>query len=142
MPARRLMPKLFVYSTEGTFDATGRAAVASELTELGMECEKLAKNDQVRAGVWVAFSEYSADAVFRGGALAPSATIVLQVFALEGGLDSVSKSRLIAEGTRVLQTHAKSADVIPTYVVISERPEADWGMLGKQVHLAALRDPA
>lgn len=135
------MPKLFVHSTEGTFESTARAAIASELTQLGMECERLANNERVRAGVWVVFSEYAANSVFHGGAPATSATIVLEAFALEGGLDSAGKARLIAESTEILQSHAESTEAIPTYVVINETPEADWGMLGKQVQLAALRDP-
>jgi phenylpyruvate tautomerase PptA (4-oxalocrotonate tautomerase family) len=131
---------MFVHSTAGTFTAEARAAIAADLTDLGMDCEKLAVRDEVRAGVWVIFSEFEVDAVFRGGVPAPSATIVLEIFALEGGLGQADKTRLIAEATGTLQTHAIGSGAIPTYVVINETPESDWGMLGKQVRLAALRE--
>src|SRR4051812_42045925 len=104
------MPKLFVHSTEGTFTSDARAAVAEELTDLGIACEKLARTAAVRAGVWVTFSEYSPASVFRGGRPATGSTIVLEVFALEGGLDAASRTRLIADGTRILAAHAKSSE--------------------------------
>lgn len=134
------MPKMFVRSTEGTFPTHVRWGIASALTDLGMECEKLAQREEVREGVWVLFSEYLAESVFRGGSLATSATVVLEVFALEGGLDEANKTRLIAEATDILRTHAAEGSDIPVYVVINEIPEADWGMLGKQVRLASLRE--
>ncbi|MFL0358477.1 4-oxalocrotonate tautomerase family protein [Curtobacterium flaccumfaciens] len=130
---------MFVHSTAGTFTAGARAAIASDLTDLGMDCEKLAKRDEVREGVWVIFSEFEVDFVFRGGVPAPSSTIVLEVFALEGGLGPTDKTRLIGEATKILQTHASGSASTPTYVVINETPESDWGMLGKPVRLAALR---
>lgn len=137
------MPKLFVHSTEGTFTSDARASIAAELTDLGIACEKLAHTAAIRDGVWVTFSEYPPASVFRGGRPATASTIVLEVYALEGGLDAESRTRLIAESTRILDSHATSTeDVVPTYVVINETPEADWGMLGKQVRLAALRSPA
>lgn len=135
------MPKMFVRSTEGTFPAHVRWGVASALTDLGMACEQLADRAAVRDGVWVLFSEYRPDSVFRGGAAAASATVVLEVFALEGGLDTAARTRLIAESTEILGTHAVSDSDVPVFVVINETPEADWGMLGKQVELETLRRP-
>lgn len=133
------MPKMFVHSTAGTFSAKARAAIASALTDLGVDCEELSARDEVREGVWVTFSEFEVDAVFRGGAPAPSPTIVMETFALEGGLAANDKTRFIAEATEILQSHATGSDATPTYVVINETPESNWGMLGKQVRLAALR---
>lgn len=135
------MPKMFVRSTEGTFPPRVRRGVASALTDLGMQCEKLADRAAVRDGVWVLFSEYHPDSVFRGGVAATSATIVLEVFALEGGLDAAARSRLIAESTEVLRRYADGDTDVPVYVVINETPEVDWGMLGKQVELDSLRRP-
>ncbi|MDP4332742.1 tautomerase family protein [Curtobacterium sp. A7_M15] len=135
------MPKMFVRSTEGTFPSHVRWGIASALTDLGIDCEKLSERKEVREGVWVLFSEYQTESVFRGGSLAPSPTVVLEVYALEGGLDDRARKHLIAEATEILRTHASLGAGIPVYVVINETPESDWGMFGEQVELADLREP-
>ena len=135
------MPKLFAHSRQGTFTAEARVRVAAALTDLGIACERLADRAKVRAGVWVFFTEHAPDAVFSGGEIAPDSMIGLVVYALEGGLDAESKQRLIAGATAILGEHAESnGDQVPVYVVIREVPEVNWGMYGKQVSLAALRD--
>jgi phenylpyruvate tautomerase PptA (4-oxalocrotonate tautomerase family) len=134
------MPKLFVHTSQGTFTAEARARVAAALTDLGIACERLADTDKIRSGVWVFFTEHAPDAVFSGGQIAPTPLIALVVNALEGGLDSASKTKLIVESTTILREHAgANGDQLPVYVVIHEVPEIDWGMYGKQVSLAALR---
>ncbi len=133
------MPKMFVRSTKGTFTAEARTAAAAALTELGMRCERLADTEEVRAGVWVTFDEIDADAVFSGGTVAKGPQLILVVYALEGGLDDDARTRLIAEATSILGTHAGLAEPVPAYVTIQETPERDWGMAGKQASLAALR---
>ncbi|RIX29945.1 tautomerase family protein [Amnibacterium setariae] len=137
------MPKLFVRSTAGTFSHDARASVAAELTELGIACEELADRQEVREGVWVVFDEWSPETVFSAGRAATRQTIVLEVFALEGGLDAYARQRLIAEATSVLDEHAEAAEYrTPTFVVIHDIPGSRWGMYGEQVELAALREPA
>lgn len=133
------MPKLFVHAPEGVFTSDAKARVAAALTELGMQCEKLADTDKVRHGVWVFFAEHARDAVFSGGKVAEEPIIALVVYALEGGLDDASRTRLIREGTAILGEHAGLAAPVPAYVMIRDTPEANWGMYGEQVHLAALR---
>ena len=134
------MPKLFVDSRQGTFTVEGRVRVAAALTNLGIVCERLADTPKVRAGVWVFFTEHTADAIFSGGQVAPNSLIRLVVYALEGGLDGESKQRLISNATAILGEHAKSIGEHATvYVIIREVPEVNWGMYGKQVSLAALR---
>lgn len=135
------MPKMFVHSTEGTFPPSVRWGIASALTDLGIECEQLADRAEVRDGVWVLFSECHAESVFRGGAPAATATVVLEVYALEGGLDDAARTRLVAEATEILRTHASDGSDVPVFVVINETPESDWGMSGEQVRLDALRAP-
>jgi phenylpyruvate tautomerase PptA (4-oxalocrotonate tautomerase family) len=91
--------------------------------------------------VWVFFTVHAPDAIFSGGQIAPDSMVGLFVYAIEGGLDAESKQRLIAGATAILGEHAESTrDQMPLYVVIREVPEVNWGMYGKQVSLAALRD--
>lgn len=134
------MPKLFVHSAQGVFTAATRAKVAAELTDLGMACERLSSRASVRAGVWVFFEEYASDAAFSGGEIMRQTAVVLNVFTLEGGLDETSKARLIAEATAIIAKYAKLLEKPePVFVLVHQVPEANWGMAGKQVSLAALR---
>jgi phenylpyruvate tautomerase PptA (4-oxalocrotonate tautomerase family) len=134
------MPKLFVDSRKGTFTAKARVRIAAGLTDLGIACERLADTPNVRAGVWVFFTEHESDAMFSGGQVAANSLIRLLVLALEGGLDAESKQRLIGDATAILSEHAESTgNPVTVYVVIREVPEVNWGMYGKQVSLAALR---
>jgi len=134
------MPKLFVHTTEDTFTGEARARVAAALTDLGIACEHLIDVPRVRAGVWVFFTEHTSDSVFSGGQIAPNSMIALVAYALKGGLDDISKQRFIADATTILREEAGAiGDQVPIYVVIREVSEADWGMYGKQVSLAALR---
>jgi len=134
------MPKLFVHSRQSTFTAEARVQVAAALTDLGIACERLADRANVRAGVWVFFTEHAPDAIFSGGQIAPDSMVGLVVYALEGGLDAESKQKLIEGATAILGEHAEAkSGQVPVYVVIREVPEVNWGMYGKQVSLAALR---
>ena len=134
------MPKLFVHSRQSTFTAEARVQVAAALTDLGIACERLADRANVRAGVWVFFTEHAPDAIFSGGQIAPDSMVGLVAYALEGGLDAESKQRLIAGATAILGEHAEAkSGQVPVYVVIREVPEVNWGMYGKHVSLAALR---
>lgn len=134
------MPKMFVHTRQGTFTPEARLRVAAALTDLGMACEHLADTAKVRAGVWVFFTEHTADAVFSGGAVAANPLIGLIVNTIEGGVDGASRQRLIAGATAILAENAGlKGDQVPVYVVIRVVPEEDWGMYGKQVSLAALR---
>lgn len=131
---------MFVHTRQGILTAEARARAAAALTDLGMACERLADTAKVRTGVWVFFIEHATDAILSGGQIAPNPMMSLIIYALEGGLDGASKQRMIAGATAILGEHAGlSGDQLPVYVVINEVPEADWGMYGKQVSLAALR---
>jgi len=137
------MPKLFVHSSKGTFTSEARARVAAALTDLGIDCERLDDRPNVRAGVWVFFTEHAPDAVFSGGQIASHPMIAVVVYALEGGLNAESKQKLIKGATAIFGEHARSTkDQLPVYVVVREVPEVNWGMYGKQVSLAALRSAA
>ena len=131
---------MFVHTRRGFLTAESRVQIAAALTDLGMACERLADTEEVRAGIWVFFTEHAPDAIFSGGRIASSPIMTLVVYALEGGLDKASKNRLIAEATAILGDHAGLNDgQVPLYIVIQEVPEVSWGMHGKQVSLSALR---
>jgi len=105
----------------GAFTAEARAKVAAELTELGMACERLIDTPQIRAGIWVYFMS-------------------LKVFALKGGFNAETKTRMVVEATAILGKYSKTdGGQVPAYVGILDVPEENWGMYGQQVHLAAMQ---
>jgi len=137
----RFAPKIFVHAPSCVFTAKARARVATELTDLGMACERLADTPAIRSGVWVIFAEYGLDAVFSGGEVASRPTTALLINAIKGGLDDPAKKRFIEEGTAILGKHAAIGErKVTAYVAIQESPR--WGMYGKQVDLSAMRAPA
>lgn len=134
------MPKMFVHSRQGAFSAEARGQVAAALTDLGIDCERLAHTEQIRKGVWVIFTEHAPDSVFSGGEVAPSPNTAVIAYAIQGGLDDDAKQKLIAGATAIINTYiASSDDQTPVYVGIIEVPETNWGMYGKRVSLAAMR---
>lgn len=82
------MPKMFIHAPHGTFTPESRKKIAYSLTDLGMACEHLLDTPQVRAGVWVYFSEHPTDSVFRSGHVAEQRIMSLLIYALKGGLDT------------------------------------------------------
>jgi phenylpyruvate tautomerase PptA (4-oxalocrotonate tautomerase family) len=134
------MPKMFIHSTENTFSPDAREQVAKALTNLGMRCEKLIDSEKIRNGVWVFFEEHGAQSVFSGGEAVSTPQIAMVTFAIRGGLDVEARKTFIGEATEILGKHAGTRDVpTPIYVVISEIPEEDWGMYGKQVDLTKMQ---
>ena len=76
-----------------------------------------------------------------GGRTALDSMVALVAYTREGGLDAESKEKLIAGATAILSEHAETKGAeVPVYVVVRQVPEVNWGMYGKQVSLAALRD--
>ena len=134
------MPKMFLHAPKGAFPAEARARVAAELTELGMACERLIDTPQIRAGIWVYFVEHEPDTVFRAGRQAADPIMSLKVYALRGGFNAETKTRMVAEATAILGKYSKTDDgEVPAYIGILEVPEENWGMYGKQVHLEAMQ---
>jgi phenylpyruvate tautomerase PptA (4-oxalocrotonate tautomerase family) len=63
----------------------------------------------------------------------------LKVYALRGGFNAETKTRMVAEATAILGKYSKTDDgEVPAYIGILEVPEENWGMYGKQVHLEAM----
>jgi phenylpyruvate tautomerase PptA (4-oxalocrotonate tautomerase family) len=134
------VPKMFRHAPQGAFTAEARARVAAELSELGMACERLIDTPQIRAGIWVYFVEHAPDTVFRAGRQAAEPIMSLKVYALKGGFNAETKTRMVAEATAILGKYSNTdSGQVPAYVGIPEVPEENWGMYGRQVHLAASR---
>lgn len=136
------MPKLFIHSPAGTFDAADRQRVAGALTALSLDCEALPSSPMVRSTVWTYFSEYTIDTVFMGDKPARLPVVTLQIYVLAGGLDGAGKHKLIESASAILDRRPNGTQVAPVYVVIHEVAEQNWGIFGKQADLAALRASA
>ena len=122
------MPKMFLHAPQGAFTAEARARVAAELSELGMACERLIDTPQIRAGIWVYFVEHAPDTVFRAGRQAAEPTMSLKVYALKGGFNAETKTRMVAEATAILGKYSKTdRGQVPAYVGILEVPEERTG---------------
>lgn len=133
------MPKLFIHSPCGTFDADARRSVAKELTDFALDCEDLPPSPFVKSAVWIYFNEYAANAVFMGEGPAATNIIAVQFYGLEGGLDESAKKRLIKGATEILGRHSGAPVRIPVFLVLHEVPEINWGIFGGNGDLAALR---
>jgi Uncharacterized protein, 4-oxalocrotonate tautomerase homolog len=133
------MPKIIVHAPATAFDATTRQAVAAELTDFALDCEKLPKSPFVKSTVWTYFNAYGADAVFMGATQATMPVVSIQIFVIEGGLDADAKRRLIPGVTEIIGRHLGIAERVPVYIVIQEIAEANWGIFGSNPDLAALR---
>jgi phenylpyruvate tautomerase PptA (4-oxalocrotonate tautomerase family) len=133
------MPKIIVHAPNAAFDATTRQAVAAELTDFALDCEKLPKSPFVKSTVWTYFSTYDGDAVFMGAVPATLPIVSVEIFVIEGGLDAPAKKRLIPGVTEIIGRHLGIADRVPVYIVIHEIAETNWGIFGSNPDLAALR---
>ena len=102
--------------------------------------ERLIDTPQIRAGIWVYFVEHAPDTVFRAGRQAAEPIMSLKVYALKGGFNAETKTRMVVEATAILGKYSKTdGGQVPAYVGILEVPEENWGMYGQQVHLAAMQ---
>jgi hypothetical protein len=118
------VPKMFLHAPQGAFTAEARARVAAELTELGMACERLIDTPQIRAGIWVYFVEHAPDTVFRAGRQAAEPIMSLKVYALKGGFNAETKTRMVTEATAILGKCSKTdRGQVPAYVGILEVPK-------------------
>jgi phenylpyruvate tautomerase PptA (4-oxalocrotonate tautomerase family) len=137
------MPKIYLNCPVETFTATAKDDLAAELTTLALEVENLPNTPFVRSTVWIYINEYPAANVYHGGMSSGTRVISLEVNAFEGGLDKRSKQLLIERFTTSVRKHAgiKPGELVPVYIVIREVPELNWGVFGKTMTLADLRNP-
>jgi hypothetical protein len=118
------VPKMFLHAPQGAFTAEARASVAAELSELGMACERLIDTPQIRAGIWVYFVEHAPDTVFRAGRQAAEPIMSLKVYALKGGFNAETKTRMVAEATAILGKYSKTDHgQVPAYAASSRSPK-------------------
>lgn len=133
------MPKIIVHAPAKALDVSARQAIAAELTNFALDCERLPPSPSVKSTVWTYFNIYDGDAVFMGAVPATLPIVSVQIFAIEGGLDAPAKKRLITGATEIIGRHIGIADRVPVYIVIHEIAEANWGVFGSNPDLAALR---
>jgi len=133
------MPKIIVHAPANAFDQSARKAIAAELTDFALDCEKLPKSAFVKSTVWTYFNSYDGDAVFMGAVPATLPVVSVQIFVIEGGLDAPAKKRLIPGVTEIIGRHLGIVDPVPVYIVIHEIAEKNWGIFGSNPDLAALR---
>lgn len=65
--------------------------------------------------------------------------VSVQIFAIEGGLDSDAEMRLVEGATTIFGRQLSTFDLIPVYIIIHEVPEENWGIFGRKADLAAFR---
>ncbi|MFP3392003.1 tautomerase family protein [Brevibacillus sp. SIMBA_040] len=131
------MPKIIVHAPEAAFDLKARRAIVGELTDFALECETLPKSPFIKSTVWTYFNLYDRDTVFMGEEEATTNVVSVQIFVIEGGLDSDAKKRLIEGATTIFGRQLGTSNLMPVYIVIHEVPEENWGIFGRKADLAA-----
>ena len=94
----REMPKIIIHAPNTAFDVKARQSIVGELANIALECEALPKSPFVKSTVWTYFNGYAPDEIFMGERPATMSIVSVQIFVIEGGLDSDAKKKLI-EGT-------------------------------------------
>ena len=137
------MPKMFLHYPQGAFTRANLELLAQELTQIGLQCERMPETTYGRSNVWLYAREYPIDQVFVGGRTGGTKVITIEVNAFEGGLDDTAKEALIEGFTdSICKLSGTPSDArCPVFVLIRKNPASDWGIFGKRVTLAKLRHP-
>jgi len=137
------MPKIYLNCPVETFSPRAKNELAEELTTIALNVEGLPDTPFVRSTCWIYMNEYPAANVYHRGVSGGTKVISLEVNAFEGGLDIASKQLLIEKFTISIRKHAglKPDELAPVYIVIRDVPQANWGVFGKTITLADLRNP-
>ena len=137
------MPKMFLHYPQGAFTRANLETLAQELTQIGLQCERMPETTYGRSNVWIYAREYPTDQVFVGGRTGGTKVITVEVNAFEGGLDDAAKEALIEGFTKSIGRFAgiSSGARCPVFVLIRENPASDWGIFGERVTLEKLRHP-
>ncbi|MFX3632246.1 MAG: tautomerase family protein [Candidatus Pristimantibacillus sp.] len=133
------MPMIIVHAPEAAFDMEARQEIVGELTDFALECETLPKSPFVKSTVWTYFDLYGKDTVFMGEKEATTHVVSVQIFVIEGGLDSEAKMKLIEGATLIFGRQLGTSDLMPVYIIIHEVSEENWGIFGRKADLAAFR---
>ena len=137
------MPLIYVNYPKGTFNDSALDALAEQLTEDGLQCEKLPDTAFVKSTIRIYFNEYAENKVYHGGKSSGTQVISFEINVFEGGLSVEAKKELIKRVTDAVRKHCglKEEDVAPVYVIIRDIPEAGWGVFGDSITLDNLRNP-
>lgn len=137
------MPLIYVNYAAGTLSPAARDALAEELTDVALECERLPTTPFVKSTVWVYFNELPSDRIYHGGKPGGTQVISLEVNALEGGHDETSKQLLFKRFTQVIRKHAEIPQeaIAPIYIVLRDVPATNWGVFGGTITLEELYNP-
>ncbi|KRF06898.1 4-oxalocrotonate tautomerase [Paenibacillus sp. Soil766] len=130
---------IIVHAPDAAFDLKARRAIVGELTDVALECETLPKSPFVKSTVWTYFNLYDQDTIFMGEEEATTNVVSVQIFVIEGGLDSDAKKRLIERATIIFGQQLGTSNLMPVYIIIHEVLEENWGIFGRKADLVAYR---
>ena len=138
------MPLIYFNCPEGTFNQQVKTKMASELTEIALDIEKLPKTDFVKSTCWIYFNEYSKKNVYHGGSNTGTNVISLEVNAFKGGLDKVKKKEFISKITSTIHSYLdlKEDVLTPVYIIFRDIETQDWGVFGNTIELKDLKNPS
>ena len=138
------MPLIYINAPVGTFELAKRDELADTLTTIALDAESLPNTPFVRSTTWIYFRDYDDGTVYHGGKPGGRKVISIEVNAFQGGLDAMSKKKLISGFTGAIAKTLglKQADLVPVYIVLRDVPTIDWGVFGETITLDDLRNPA
>ncbi|CAH1212729.1 hypothetical protein PAECIP111893_03590 [Paenibacillus plantiphilus] len=132
------MPMIIIHAAEAALDVKARQSIVGELSDFALECEALPKSPFVKSTVWTYYNLYDKDTVFMGEE-ATMNVVSVQIFVIEGGLDSNAKTSLVKGTTQIIGRQLSTSNFIPVYIIIHEVSEENWGIFGQKADLAAFR---
>jgi phenylpyruvate tautomerase PptA (4-oxalocrotonate tautomerase family) len=135
------MPIMFISSAEGTFDQSAKDIIAAQLTDLGAECERLARTDFVRSTTFVHFNDLPPGNIYHSGRKATAKIATLLVNVLEGGFDATAKEVFMERATKILGNASGQNDRVPAYVIFRDISNTSLALFGATATLKDLREP-
>ncbi len=135
------MPIMFLSAAEGTFDQAAKDAIAEQLTDLGAECERLARTDFVRSTTFLHICDLPAGDIYHGGKRATAKIATLLVNVLEGGFDATAKEVFMERATKILGDASGQTGRVPAYVIFRDVSNISLALFGGTATLKDLREP-
>ncbi|WP_319423553.1 tautomerase family protein [Pleurocapsa sp. FMAR1] len=136
------MPLIYFNYPTGTLSKAVRDALAEELTDIALDCEKLPTSPFVKSTVWLYFNELPSENVYHAGKSGGTKVISLEVNAFDGGLDTAAKKFLIERFTEAIRKSVgnSSEALTPVYVVLRDVLATNFGIFGKTITLKDLHN--
>ncbi len=137
------MPLIHVHYPAGTLSSAARDALAEDLSNIALDCEKLPASPFIKSTLWIYFNELPAEWVYHGGKPCRAKVISVEVNAFEGGLDESAKPALIERLTQAIRERADipPENVTPVYIILRDVLATNWGVFGDTITLEDLRNP-